>query len=871
MIRVLLLLGLALAPLLPAAAQATDDDESFLVDLVVNYGVAFREGTWVPVDVYIRNNERSVSGFVEIRTFGFSGNVQSPVYRVPAELPKGTQKRIRVLCRLEQTDRMEARVFHGSRPVSPVPTRVTLTPIDRSDYLGLILDDQHHDYGFLSHGTVIGRPETRFHREGLNTEQLGYLADHLACYTTFDLIILGNTDPERISPAHRELLQQYVSMGGSLVVCLGKNANLYKGSWLEPLMGVTIGENDFVSEAALASEALAGTRLAAAADAAREGVVTRIVPAEETVTPIGNDYRLGAIHPVGAGRVATITVDAESKLMQDNPSFLRYWNGLLERSIVDRPLNLPAVIDYATQQLPAIAGVKLFPVSSVITYLLLYFFIAIVGNWLFWNWMKRREMAWVCLVFFSFAFTTYAMIFGTQGRARTTELEQLEILEVNSQMPTGTLHSVTGLLAKGSGRFDAALIQPDSLVTDAARTMFLGARQPGGVFGPQGENPFQFVQADPGRVEGVTVGASEMRFLQTESPIHLDGALVADLIAGDTGLQGTIRNETGLQLVSPYLLYEGSVIPLTFQDNTATVSVTPDIRSAYRQVQLHVPPAGATTIPADMDPGDRRNFENFLSMMPQLLLNREGGSTTPCIVAWAKREPFGSLDLGTRAEIRLASTLVIAWIEIQRTERPDSLLLFTSLGGGYAGQPVAPISESPPETPDAWCSNSFQLYPGGAMNLRIAIPEWLRGSEEYLLEVTLWTDDAFYTDRPGDCTRTPNAKVKEQITLSHVTEEGGAVLMEDGMESTLDMGGTTCTARTFQIDHWGRLLPPRSASVPLRIDASPDVPDAAGTPSQQRFRQQFQGGMPSFGGGGAHYRAHITARKIKKTQQPAGV
>jgi hypothetical protein len=336
---------LFLLALLPVAAQGSATDETILIDLTINHGVAYREGAWTPVDVFVNNTERDVEGFVEISTFDYSNERQSPIYRVAAVSPKGSKKHFRLYCKLEQANRIEVQLYHGNRAVVPVPTWLNLAPIERKDYLGLVLDDNHHDYGFLSSRGVIGKADTRFRREGLTTDRLGLLADHLACYTTFDLIVLGDIDPEAITPEHRGLLRRYVEVGGTLAISLGQNANRYKGSWLEPLMGVSIGENAFGTEGDLASRAFGGT-----GSGAREGMVTALSPVSDSVRPIGDNFAVGALNTLGTGRVATFTVDAVGGLLQNDERFLREWNHLLAASIVDRFLNLPAVVE---TQVPA--------------------------------------------------------------------------------------------------------------------------------------------------------------------------------------------------------------------------------------------------------------------------------------------------------------------------------------------------------------------------------------------------------------------------------------------------------------------------------------------------------------------------------------
>ncbi|MBL7647272.1 MAG: hypothetical protein JNK74_13885 [Candidatus Hydrogenedentes bacterium] len=872
-----------LLALVPAAAQDDTPDETILIDLTINHGVAYREGTWVPVDVFINNTERDIEGFVEVTTYDFSSERLSPVYRVPALSPKGSRKHFRLYCKLQQASRVEVQLYHGNRAAVPVPTWVNVAPIERRDYLGLVLDNNHHDYGFLSSEQVIGKTEVRFHREGLNTDQLGLLADRLPCYTAFDLIVMGDIDPERIAPEHRALLQQYVELGGTLAISLGENAARYKGSWLEPLMGVVIGENTFTPEDTLASQAFGRAGVAK-----REGMVTALSPAGEKVQAIGSNFTLGALNPVGNGRVATFTIDTVSGLMHNDPDFLRVWNDLLSRSIMDRPLNLPAVIDAAVQRLPALAGVKLFPVSSVITYLLLYFFIAIVGNWFFWNWMKRREMAWVCLVFFSLAFTSYAMIFGTQGRARSTKLEQLEILEVSANSTRATLHGVTGLLAKGSGRFEGTLIHPQTLASDVVSTVYT----PDGVtFGSQSQSPFQFVQGEPGTVQNVAVGASEMRFLQTQAPLDLSGTLEADLEEADGKLRGTIQNKTGLLLGPAMLVYNGRGMALTLPDGTKNVDFNLKEFRGPRSAVWQLSPNDAMTVPALFELQERSQFSQFLSEIPQWLFSGNGSSPPPCLVAWVNAPPVGSIDLGTSADDDLGATLAVMWLNVRPESANGEVSLAVELRDpqfaqanyypmmqtmGGRGMTDTAFPDGLPLTPDDWSRKARAINLGEFWTVNVTLPTWVRASDDYLLQFEIVTANASYASETGGrrrsnlgieeyphaaCEATTTTSGQRTVTLRLSDMENQELEMPGPAATTTPLeNNVVLTRETYTVDDWKAWLQPRSSTIALKAQAT--TLDGGTDPVElTRTRATAQN---------AHYHAYIAARLVKRTPSTVG-
>ena len=543
-------------------AEAAAQEDGLNVSLRVNHGAAYRDGTWVPIDVIVDNRAKDIQGWIEISLFNANGDVQSPRYRVPAESAKFSVKRFRLHCRLTGVDRIRAQIYHKKRAVLDIPLVVQVRPIAQQDFLCLVLDDKAENFGFLSTALYRGMGQNvRFHRESLDTSQLTFLADHQVCYEPFNLIVMGEIDPSRISARHRELLMGYVEQGGTLVVALGANAGLYRGTWVEDWLGVTIGTSSVYNGVELAKGAYNGDVEGARPE--REAFVTQMLPHGDDVLFRKDVHPLLEVsRPYGAGYVLALAIDAESQVLHRHPEFHAFWRRVAEQAYRPVSLNYGGAASLAAAQLPRVAGVELFPVSSVILYLVLYFTIAIVGNWLFWNYFKRRELAWVCLVVFSFGFTGYAMIFGTQGRAKATEIERLEVLELPGNASAGTLRSLTGILAAGSGYYSGNLGGPGVLAADLQLDggfQFARGNRPRRFSGPQ---PFTFIQDGQGHIGNLRIGASEMRFLDITKTIRFDGAITGELVDDEGHVYGTLENNTGLDFSEIRLYHNGMLYRL---------------------------------------------------------------------------------------------------------------------------------------------------------------------------------------------------------------------------------------------------------------------------------------------------------------------
>jgi hypothetical protein len=562
------LCGAALLLALMAPAEAQDLN----VNLFINYGFAHRDGAWAPVEVMVNNRHADLEGAVEVRTFDHTGRMQSPIYRVPMESPRDSVKRFKLHCMLANTESIEVRLFNGRREVSAARARVKIQAIGRDDFLCLVLDDTADGYGFLSTSLYRDSEEAgsrvSFFRHALDSASLARLADYPQCYMSFDLIVMGNIDPERMSSHHRGMIEQYVRDGGVVVVCAGAHASRLRGSWVETLAGVSMGPPMVYDEASLA-EAVFGD--AAGGSPGRSGVAARLTPAQPGMRTVGSDPVLAALRPLGSGHVATLAIDMDSGLLQSIQPYQALWRDLSNRRNLPVALSFDSAAGSLLGGLSRVAGVELVPMGSVVAYLVVYFLLAIVGNWLFWSWMKRREYAWLCLVIFSIGFTSYAMIYGTQGRAKQTELEEIEVLRMRAHAPGSGVEDATaaytgfaGILARGSGRFEGVLSQPDALADDLelmSADYYYTNRM-----GTMESRPFTFVQERPGRVEDLAIGASEMRFLRIDGRVTLAGGIEAAFRVEDGVLAGELVNRTGLPLEDCFLVHGGLVYALNRVD-----------------------------------------------------------------------------------------------------------------------------------------------------------------------------------------------------------------------------------------------------------------------------------------------------------------
>ncbi len=568
---------LAAAALLCAGAARGQDaksarDRDLFVGLDVGYNTAFRDRSWAPVTVEIVNEQRDFDGYIEVRTFDFSNQQQSPSYILPAQCPKDSRKRFTLYAYLSGVERVEAWLYERGRRALDVPAYMQVQPIGKDDLLLLVLDDDPFNYGFLYAAVQREGKVVRVSRHGLPTSDLERMPDIPQAYEAFDAIVLGDIDPDRIAQRHRALIENYVAQGGTLVVSTGANAADYRGSWVAPLMGAQIGEATLTTEGdlarALPDAARAGLR------PERQAMLASLSPGDGA-TAAGDGVSLAVQRPLGTGRVYTVALDATSHALQDTAGYQALWRDMLtRRPDATATLNYEGFSNAIVQALPNLSGVTIRPLGWVMTYLLLYLAVGVVANWLFWNALKRREMAWLCLVGFSLAFTAYAMLFGRSGNLREAQQHTVGVVEMGPDGARAKVHALTGILTARTRTYSGTIEGARPIVRDAAGrstaiNVFTG--MPGG--GSLDSRPFGWVQSDPARIQSFRVGASELRMVVLENERPVDGGFAGELQIDESGIRGELENATGFPLRDASLVFDGVFIPMTIREDRLLVSI----------------------------------------------------------------------------------------------------------------------------------------------------------------------------------------------------------------------------------------------------------------------------------------------------------
>lgn len=794
---------------LDASAQsrpinAAEEEPQVLLSVDVGYNTAYRDGSWVPVDILVVNEQDDIKGWVEVQTFDALGQRQAPVYRVPADCPKDSTKHFRILAWLNGTERIDAWVYEGNRPAVDVPAYVQIQPVAREDLLVLVLDSDAANLGFLYAAVQREGLNVRLHRHTLLQQDLARLPEFLHAYEVFDAIVLNETDPTRIGPERRELLRRYVEAGGTMIVHTGLHAARVGGTWLDGLTGVEIGETAIVMDEEIVPAVFADGTVARAASAQREGMFAELRRRADSDGGMwfGEEKVLAVEQPRGDGRVYTLAIDASTNLLQDHPAYQALWREMLgHRKLGDEGgLRFENMALAAAEMMPRLSGVTIRPVGFIAIYLALYIGVMIILNWLFWNWRQRRELAWLTLLIASIGFCAFAVVYGSAGWAESSELHRISILEYGkSESAPAHYTELAGVLTARSSTYRGPLRHRDVLARDG------GARQLSQTIGrmaPAVQRSFTAVQGPEPWVEAFRVGASELRLARFEEHREMPGRLDGRMYLGENRVRIEVRNGTGLALVEPQLLHNGVLIPLE-ADGDGWSADMPAQRVSWLEQENTERLNELNMLRYGLGPsaeGPQRQLRQALLTSLISVWSAGSGFMDPAIdtrvFAWLEETPYAAWQPEGALQEGFGATLFVAPVTMER-EKPLERMPVTA---------VAQHSRNPSQRAHAdealW--QQFSTTDANPFVDLIVPPQCL--SDDAVLHIEVMFMSLLATD--------VKIEVVSELSLGL---EGGSIEAYRKSEEIVTIQGQEVTKRTYEIHDPALVVDAASRTVRIKL------------------------------------------------------
>jgi len=567
------LIALVLFPIQRAEAQ--DIQALIEMDVQAGYDSYFREGYWVPLRIFVRNNGDDITGKLTVRP-ETSGRVVSNTYSTPIDLPNGSQKAAflyvqvsgfppRILVELLDDD--DERVTDVS---------VTLLPISSKDQLHVV----------VAGATSSTIPLNDLHVGGYLSQQATWRIENIpensAALQAVNTLVFINADTEQLSSGQRAAIADWVAGGGHLIFTGGPGwqatasglTNLLPfapdGSAtinsIEPLQTYVTDSGDIIEESLVIATGIAND------DA-------RIIAALDDDTP------LLVRHPYGSGTVDYLVADPTLEPLVSWDGLPDLWLNLASSAYVR-----PAWTQHALDRREAINGVSILPGVDLLPSALalcgfLAFYVGLIGplNYLVLARFNRREWAWVTIPLFIIIFSVLAWTVGFNLRGNEITLSRLTLVQSWSDHERAQVQQVIGLLSPRRDTYSLDMPQNSTL------SLLPTLTQTGLLTGNITQANTEILQTSTFNARNLAVDGGIFANFYAQSSIErpeFGGSLL--LRYGSNGfqtLEGTLRNDSDITLKDPLLLVRGSVFELdadlspgdfiTLNDGTLSINGEP--------------------------------------------------------------------------------------------------------------------------------------------------------------------------------------------------------------------------------------------------------------------------------------------------------
>jgi hypothetical protein len=498
------------------------------LDVRVGYDGTYRLGEWFPVSVSIGNDGPDLRGVLE---WSFTGQSGEQIFRQAIDLPRGSRKRVTLDVFARDFARTgQLRLLDGENPL--VSQDVSLDSADEGVFLAGVLSSDPAMLNSLNSLQVAGFSSTLVrHLDATD------LPEHTALLRGLNALFLHDIDSAAFSPAQRDALSLWVSLGGQLFVSGGVGGQK-AAAGLADLLPVQVGgalvQGDLTPLAGLAGAGALPNPAAALSPAQPRAAAERLPPGS------GLLFRWR----YGSGLVTFSAFDFASLRGWTSEGAL--WGKLLARQAILAPgygarLSQTSLLERGVLRLPSL---NLPSTGVVLAFLLLYVLVIGPINYVALRRLRRLEWAWlsVPLVVLLFSCGLYAVGAGLRGGQ--SQLSQAAIVQGAEGQRRAFATGFIGLFSPRRTSYTVGF--PAQTLVGGSPGRFTRSDQ------------FDAVVADDSGARSIQVLADvvSVTTFVTEQMIDLPVTIQSSLTSDAAGLRGEVRN-TGTGALEDVLIVRG--------------------------------------------------------------------------------------------------------------------------------------------------------------------------------------------------------------------------------------------------------------------------------------------------------------------------
>ena len=610
----LIILGLSA---LAGPALAADSDAPAMEARVLLGGHA-RVGSWMAIEVHLRNDGPSVTGELRLD----SGSQTRTQYGTPVDLPTGSDK---------------IYLLYAQPPGFGREVKVDLVEGD-DEITSATAEYSVRDASQLVVAVVAERPQGIVAGLSLLPNQQQQAAVTLAltpadlpsrveAWGAIDRLVWQDIDSNLLEPDQLAALQGWLAAGGRMVIAGGTAGPATLSAFPDTILPYRplattdvapqslaglVGElpDTAADVPALSGDLIAGRTLASAGD--------RVVAAERSY---------------GSGLVTIIGFDPATPWITETPASEALWRRLLPpRSTVGTVVTDDSQLISAVSQLPALA---LPPIHGLL--LLLGAYILLIGpvNYIVLRRLDRREWAWVTMPLLIVVFAVGAYGFGAALRGSNVIVNEVAIVRGAPGATDGAAQVYLGVFSPSRETYQLEVPGGALLSSPISGEFFGGESTAGGL---------DILQGNPSRIRDLAVGVASLRAIRAETPATVP-LVEAQLRLVDGSLKGTVRNASEEKLEKPAIVIGGSVQVLKDLLPGERVDVNMRLAPAFFGQPLSDKVVGSVFFP-DASRASENVIRQYVrhTMIDQLTYDPMFGTSNqlpsdgPVILAWGTRD-----------------------------------------------------------------------------------------------------------------------------------------------------------------------------------------------------------------------------------------
>ncbi len=529
-----IVLALLITVALPARAMAQNPTGIAMTATALYEGTS-KYGEWLPVSVTLTNNGPDMRGLVELQVTG-SDNATTYAQRV--ELPRGSRKLVTVYTVPNNFARRLIVTFRAEDGTEPVAeTEVNVRPVPTIRYVAAGISSGGSGLEALS--GINFRGEDQDDNAVIVPLTLEQLPDRPEALRTLDLLVIRGVDTTSLTPRQQAALEQYVAMGGVLVLGGGTDAARVLSGLPDSLKPVNLaGESR--------PESLPGLATVGNDEVRVQGPfpMANATPHSNTIVRYREgDQPLIVEYPVGEGAVIWMALDPGLSPFDAWAGVETFWQNVIGSRAFYPPQMPPDVaprqlqtqdLFYALQNLPSL---ELPSLQILIPVLGVYILLVGPVNYFILRRQKRLELAWLTIPALTLLFSIGAYGLGYGLRGNDVIVNQVALIRGIPGGESAYVRALVGVFSPSRSTYDLS-INNDALLSPTAVDYDPFSGQ------PIGSLEATLIQGQPAVAQGMEVNQWSLRSVVAETFVPEGFGFEADFISQDGQLTGDVVNNS---------------------------------------------------------------------------------------------------------------------------------------------------------------------------------------------------------------------------------------------------------------------------------------------------------------------------------------